>query len=297
MRAFRSASGAIAFHEQPGDRESLELPCGRCIGCRLGRAQQWAVRCRHEAMLYGVNSFITLTYDDDHLPKYGSLNYRDYQLFMKRLRKDNEGFDEAPDGTRPIRFFAAGEYGGITNRPHYHALLFNYWFADAKPWGRGTFRSEQLEALWPLGSALIAPVTPASTAYVTRYALKKVYGRAAQDHYSDVDVSTGEYIEKARVPEFVRMSRRPGIGAWFFEQYVGDLYPGDYAVYDGRQVPVPEYYQRKLAELDPDMIEQLEYERYLRSRDIPREEKTEERRAVSEQVREARYNHFNKRGL
>lgn len=235
-------------------------------------------------MLYSQNTFVTLTYDDDHVPPNGSLRYRDFQLFMKRLRKKHSGADDGP-----IRFFCAGEYGDTTNRPHYHALLFNFYFSDAKSWSRSTYRSEALEELWPLGSSLIAPVTPASIAYVARYAVKKVYGREADKHYSSIDQSTGEVFE--RVPEFVRMSLRPGIGAGFFDQFRADLYPGDYAVVDGRQVPVPTYYQRKLAELDPDELEEIKFERYLRARDIPREERTEERRAVAEAVHNARFNH------
>lgn len=279
LQAYRTSAGAIAFHEQPGDVESLELPCGRCIGCRLGRAQAWAVRCRHESMMHDRNTFITLTYSDDHLPEHGSLQYSDYQRFMKRLRKR----------VGPVRFFCAGEYGDTTLRPHYHALLFGFSFDDQSVLGRNTYRSPTLEELWPHGNSVIAPVTPASIAYVARYAVKKVYGRAADAHYSSVDEVTGEVRE--RVPEFVRMSRRPGIGASFFDRFQRDLYPGDYAVIDGRQVPVPRYYQRKLETLDPDLVEEIEYERYLRDRDVPRSERTPERRAVAQRVREARYNH------
>lgn len=281
LKAFRTRSGTIAFHEQPGDVESLELPCGRCIGCRLGRAQAWAIRCKHESMLHRENTFITLTYADEHVPPDGSLRYRDFQLFMKRLRRKYSN--------AAIRFFCAGEYGDTTYRPHYHALLFNFSFSDAEPWGRRTYRSESLEGLWQQGSSLIAPVTSASIAYVARYAVKKVYGKAAEEHYTVTDRTTGEVQE--RVPEFVRMSLRPGIGLEFFKQYKTDLYPGDFAVMDGRQVPVPSYYKRKLAELSPEEIEEIEYERYLRSRDVPREEKTPERRAVAEKVHHARYNH------
>lgn len=287
IRAFRTVSGAIAFHEQPGDRESLELPCGRCIGCRLGRAQSWAIRCSHEAQLYPVNTFVTLTYDDAHLPAHESLHYPDYQSFMRRLRKRYAGVASV-DGERPIRFFCAGEYGGQTARPHYHALLFNFVFEDAQKWGKGTSRSASLEELWPLGSAVIAPVTPASVAYVARYALKKAYGASGESEYADR--STGEV--GARTPEFVRMSLRPGIGARWYEQFKSDLYPGDVAVFDGRRAPVPTYYRRKLAAEDAEVSEEMEYARYMRSRDVPRSEKTAERRLVAERVKTARHKFF-----
>lgn len=293
LRAFRRSSGGIEFSEAPGDRESLELPCGKCVGCRLARAQAWAVRCRHEAMLYDRNCFITLTYDDDHQPAHGSLNYSDVQRFFKRLRKRFHGESEAPNGQRPIRFFVAGEYGSTTFRPHYHALIFNYDFRDdARPWGRNTYRSRSLEELWPYGSSLVGPLTPATAAYTARYALKKVSYGSNPDHYdaSSVDPDTGEV--HVRTPEFVRMSRRPGIGQWWFDKYWRDLYPLDAAIYDGRPVPVPTYYRRKLQELDPLLSEEVEHERFQRGSSVPYSEKTDERRSVSETVAKARLSHF-----
>ena len=106
----------------------IQLPCGQCIGCRLERSRQWAIRCMHEKSLYSLSSFLTLTYDDDHLPPNGTLVKRDFQLFMKRLRW------EMGDG---IRFFACGEYGDGNLRPHYHALLFNVDFPDKRKCGVG----------------------------------------------------------------------------------------------------------------------------------------------------------------
>ena len=102
-------------------REKLEVPCGQCIGCRLERSRQWAVRCIHEAQLHKDNCFITLTYNDEHLPSPPSLSVRDFQLFMKRLRKR---FGKG------IRFFHCGEYGEKYGRPHYHACLFGFDFPD-----------------------------------------------------------------------------------------------------------------------------------------------------------------------
>lgn len=298
--AVRRADGSISLsiHDRRGDVASLELPCGRCVGCRLSRAQAWAVRCRHEAALYDHNCFITLTYDDDNVPAHGSLRYADVQRFLKRLRKRFQGESVAPNGRRPIRYFFTGEYGSTTLRPHYHALIFNYSFrADAEPWGRGTYRSPTLEKLWPLGSCLIGPLTPESAAYTTRYCLKKVYARENPDAYdAGVDPATGEVF--SRVPEFVSASLKPGLGSWFFDKYRGDMYPLDACIYDGRPVPVPMFYRRKLKEVDPLLSEEVEHRRFLRSQGVPVSERTPERRAAAEAVRSAALAHFHgERGM
>lgn len=292
--AIRRADGSISLarDDRRADRESLELPCGLCVGCRLARGQSWAVRAVHESRLYDRNCFVTLTYDDDNIPEHGSLRYADVQRFFKRLRKRFQGDSLAPSGHRPVRYLVAGEYGSRTLRPHYHALLFNIDFRhDARPWGRDTWRSPSLEKLWPFGSSLVGSFTPATAAYVARYCLKKVYSRQDPDFYdSTVDQSTGEV--HVRVPEFVQASRNPGLGFWFFQRYKSDFYPSDQVIFDGRPVPVPKYYRLKLRDEDPQLAEEVEYERYLRARSVPLSERTPERRAVSETVRKAALDHF-----
>lgn len=294
MPAIRRADGSIslAADDRRGDVASFELPCGKCVGCRLARAQAWAVRCRHESMLYDRNCFVTLTYDDSNIPAHGSLRYADVQRFFKRLRKRAVGCQVAPNGRRPIRFLCAGEYGTTTLRPHYHALIFNYDFRDdARDWGTNTYRSSSLEDLWPYGSSLVGPLTPASAAYTARYCLKKVYSSQDPDAYdSTVDLDSGEV--HSRVPEFLQASRRPGIGAWFFEKFTSDFYPHDAVIYDGRPVPIPRFYRDKLRGLSPLLSEEVEFARYMRSRVIPASERTPERRAVAETVRMASLDHF-----
>ncbi|ACZ33198.1 conserved hypothetical protein [Chlamydia pneumoniae LPCoLN] len=94
------------------------MPCLKCRFCRTQHAKVWSYRCVHEASLYEKNCFLTLTYDDKHLPQYGSLVKLHLQLFLKRLR----------DRISPhkIRYFGCGEYGTKLQRPHYHLLIFNY---------------------------------------------------------------------------------------------------------------------------------------------------------------------------
>ena len=100
--------------------EKVKLPCGTCIGCKVEKSRQWAIRCVHEASLHEDNCFLTLTFNEEHMPENRSINKRDLQLFFKRLRK------RYPN--KVIKYFACGEYGDERNRPHYHVILFNHDF-------------------------------------------------------------------------------------------------------------------------------------------------------------------------
>lgn len=240
IRAWRSQSGRQANGKWPlvfnksagyGDLE-VEIPCGRCIGCRLERSRQWAMRCVLESQLYERNVFVTLTYRDSDLPSDGSVSVRALQLFLKRLRKRFS--DER------IRFFACGEYGSKKFRPHYHLLLFNHSFNDATLWSRRSgqllYRSPALEELWPYGFSTIGAVTFESAAYCARYILKKVTGQDSREHYGE------------RHPEFVTMSRKPGIASAWFDKYNSDVYPGDRVVLRGGLSLLPPKFFDKLYE-------------------------------------------------
>lgn len=241
----RKGGGATMSASQAWvDRPRVTIRCGQCIGCRMDKAQEWSTRIYHEAQLHEENSFITLTYSDDYMPLLGTLVPRDLQLFFKRLRK----------AKGPVRFFACGEYGEQTQRPHYHAILFGQAFtSDRKLWRRSAtghplWRSELLEKLWPFGHSEIGSVTQESAGYVARYCLKKV--SASSDHYEKayqrVVPETGEV--RLVHPEFARMSNRPGVGLAWFKQFGGDAFPHDFVVVDGSKRPVPSYYFRKLKE-------------------------------------------------
>jgi len=295
IRAYRRESGEIKFSEAPRDVESLELGCGRCVGCRLTRVSSWANRCTHESELFERNCMVNLDYSDDHLPEHGSLKYRDVQRFLKRLRKSERGFEASPNGKYPIRFFMVGEYGFKSWRPHYHMLLFNYDFRDKYAWGRSvsgddTYRSAKLEELWPYGHSVLGIVTPASAAYVAGYCLKKVMGRAASDEfYSWTDEATGEVCSVR--PEFCVMSRRPGVGAWWYDKYKSDVLPCDYVVRDGRKSKVPRFYQQRYMEAEPMSFEDVLVRRERRFKDeVPVSERTDVRRMVAEEVALARFN-------
>lgn len=218
------------------------IPCGRCTGCRLDKARQWATRCLHEAKLYEENCFLTLTYDDQHLPETNSVDVREWQLFMKRLR----------DRVEPrLRFFACGEYGENNYRAHYHALIFNFDFPDKTLWketkaGNRLYRSKLLEELWPYGFSTIGAVNHQSAGYVARYTMKKIGGDKAADHYLRPHPLSGKLYQVK--PEFAVMSRRPGLGHAYVERFKSDFFPSDFIVVDGRKTPVPRYYLKQLSE-------------------------------------------------
>lgn len=261
LEAFQLDDGRVVFSERGGVRRALSLACGQCIGCRLDRSRQWAVRCMHEAQMHERNSFVTLTYSNDFVPTNGSLEYGDFQLFMRRVRKR----------CGRVRFYMCGEYGEVTKRPHFHACLFGVDFDDREflrvlPSGCRIYRSALLEDLWPFGFCSVGDVTFDSAAYVARYICKKVTGSAAADHYRRVDVISGEVF--SLVPEFCHMSLKPGIGAGWFSKFTADAFPLDYVIMNGQKCKVPKYYKTLLKAIDPFMCDDLDFSRELYSRNV-----------------------------
>jgi len=255
--AWQLEDGRVTFTERGKVSRALSLRCGQCVGCRLARAQSWAVRCMHEASLHEFNSFLTLTYDDKHVPGNGSLRYRDFQLFMKRLRKRFACFDVTRWMMVP-RFYMAGEYGEQGRRPHFHACVFGVDFPDKvylrkSPAGETLYRSAMLEALWPFGFSSIGAVTFESAGYVARYILKKVTGDLAGEHYGEL------------VPEFNRMSLKPGIGARWIEAYLDDVFVQDGVFVHDRKVKTPVYYDRYLKLVDPFRSDEVCFDRSEKS--------------------------------
>jgi hypothetical protein len=238
LAAFRLADGCVTFNEKGDIIDSLELPCGQCIGCRLEKSRQWATRCMHENSMHEHSSFITLTYDDKHLPSDGSLNHSDFQKFMKRLRKNLN---------KKLRFYMAGEYGETTSRPHYHAILFGEAFPDKEilgisPAGQELYTSATLSKIWGKGHCSLGEVTFESCAYVARYIMKKITGDQADEHYKRVNPETGEIIWLK--PEYNSMSKKPGIGKPWYDKYLTDVYPHGYVVMNDVKQKPPKYYDK-----------------------------------------------------
>lgn len=280
LTAYQCANGDVVFVERRRHdiTRTLSLPCGQCMGCRLERSRVWAVRCVHEAKMHERNSFVTLTYDEKHFPDRGMLLYRDFQLFMKRLRKEKG----------PVRFYMCGEYGPLNWRPHFHACLFGVDFDDKVFWGKGeggfdVYRSAELERLWGQGFCTVGEVGFESAAYTARYCVQKVTGDAADRHYARRD-SLGEYMLPA---EFNHMSLKPGIGANFMKRWKTDIYPNDYVVIRGKEMKPPKYYDKLFKRDEPEVFDQLQWAREMEGRS-KYEDNTPECLAVKDQVTKAR---------
>jgi len=284
VRGYLTRGGNVVFSELERDDvvRSLDLSCGQCVGCRLERSRQWAVRIMHEAQMWERNSFVTLTYDEEHLPAGSSLRYRDFQLFMKRVRH------WAPGGE--VRFFVAGEYGDL-GRPHFHACLFNVGFNDcvlfSKRNGVQLFTSKVLSGLWGKGFASVGSLTFQSAAYVARYVMKKVVGDRSEVHYRRVDDDTGVIVDLE--PEFCHMSLKPGIGARWYDKFKSDVYPHGRVVVNGVEVSPPKFYDRKFKkeEAGSDVYAGMLLDRELVSR-ARCSDRSDSRLAVRELVTKAR---------
>lgn len=241
------------------------------------------MRCHHEASLWEANAFITLTYDDDNLPSDRSLDKSHFQKFMKRLRK-------AYTGT--VRYYHCGEYGENFGRPHYHACLFGLDFEDKYPWkktgsGELIYRSPTLEKLWPFGHSSIGDVTFESAAYVARYVMKKVTGKNAENHYFDPETGV------IRQAEYTTMSLKPGIGADWFEQFKGDVYPHDFCVVNDQKVRPPKYYDALYEHQYPSDFARIKAARKSGLKDHA-DNNTPARLKVREKVTEARLNQLHR---
>lgn len=272
--------GGIVFAARRGMdvRREVVLPCGQCVGCKLERSRQWAVRCTHEAQMFDVNSFVTLTYDEEHVPEDHGLHYREFQLFMKRLRKTG----------RKARFFMCGEYGGVNGRPHFHACLFGVSFPDRvfyRELGSGSkiYTSAELSRLWPCGFSSVGDVTFESAAYVARYVLKKVGNDV--ERLGVLDMSTGEL--QLRASEFVRMSLKPGIGFEWFKKYLAEVYPRDFVIVRGMKCKPPRYYDKLLESESDTKFDSVELDRFVRAMAAVADG-TPERLSVREAVCKAR---------
>ncbi len=235
--------------------------------------------------MHDENSFITLTYNDQHLPKNGSLQVADFQLFLKRLR--------SKISPKKIRYYHCGEYGEKFSRPHYHALIFGHEFPDKRYWksinGQKLFTSESLSRAWQYqGFCSIGSVTFESAAYVARYILKKQLGDSANGHYQKEGAdtaTTGELYPVA--PEYTTMSRRPGIGASWYKKYGRtDVHSEDFVpLANGKKTKTPKFYDSLLNEEDPVEFEIIRQNR-LKTALYWADNNTPERLKVREYIQE-----------
>lgn len=252
--------------------EALQLPCRQCIGCKIDKSCRWAIRMMLEANWleeeHGLySSFITLTYDDQHLPMHKSLVKDHLQKFIKKLRRRIE--------PHKISHYSVGEYGsqcqdheiiecpscGPLQRPHYHSIIFGWAFPDREMRGYRdglpVYTSELLSKVWTFGGHEIGSCTFESCQYVAKYVTKKVTGRRAHDHYQRHIPETDQLVQIE--PEFSHMSTRPAIARRWFQQYWWDCYPSDEIFIPGRYAMTkpPDYFDKLFEYQDPDLFAQI----------------------------------------
>lgn len=206
--------------------------------------------------MHQSNTFITLTYDECHLPPGNTLRKSDWQEFAKALRYEKG----------PFRFFHCGEYGDEKGRAHYHALLFGLDFSDSVPVGRSKagelyFDSPILNGLWGRGRTSTGPVTFSSAAYTARYVTKKLTGADAEKHY---DGRLPEYCTQSKMPPPGATDKMNGLGAPFLRAFKSDVFPRDYVkLPNGRTAQVPRYYDKWLENHDPKMYKSIKRKRKM----------------------------------
>jgi len=235
----------------------------------------------HEKRMHQNSAFLTLTYDNKHLPHTDgglpTLVLRDLQLFMKRLRKH---YEISNNGSRSssVRFFACGEYGETTYRPHYHVLLLSHTFNDLRVQTTGSeynlYSSNTLSKLWTAGNSVIGDVTFESCAYTARYCMKKL--KPSNPKY--------KYFYSGRTPEFITMSRRPGIGGTYYDNYKGEMYTHDNVIVNGVPSSLPRYYDNRYSADSPTCAARLELLKIARRRKIDRRDNSNRRRVTKELV-------------
>lgn len=235
------------------NNEYLDIPCGQCVGCRLDYAKDWTTRMMLEALYHEKTMFVTLTYDDEHVPhsRYCeeetgeikdilTLFPEDFTKFMKRLRyyyNKNE-----------LRFYMCGEYGSKTLRPHYHMICFGLDLDDLKPLkesgtGNLLYESETLSKAWKKGFINCSEASYETMGYVARYVMKKLKGKDA-----------AEYEALNIVPEYTNMSRMPGIGKQYYDDYRDEIYMNDEIILsNGKTVRPPRYFDKLLRQDDENL--------------------------------------------
>lgn len=256
----------------PSNYQDFPLPCGKCAGCKLELARQWAVRLVHEKQMHQKASWLTLTMSDDYLLQTrahvtrargkiiaASLDKKELQLFTKRLNEDVRR-----RSSKGVKYFACGEYGEHTHRPHYHIAVYGEDFSDDRYFyqhsksGNPLWRSSRLDRLWPHGNADIGELTFETAAYTAAYTLKKITGTKALEAYKRTDEEGNEYW---LLPEFSVMSRRPGIASVWFQQFKDDVYPHDHVISRGHPAKPPRYYDKLLEKIDPYLLQEIKADR------------------------------------
>ena len=205
---------AINFQFRTDRNPDYFIDCGKCEGCRARQRQDWAIRMAHESKSWDRNCFVTLTYDEEHCPE--KINKHDIQVFIKRLRHKS---------SRPIRYYAVGEYGEKTHRPHYHAIIFNEDFLGGSyKISEQLYGNKWLDSIWKQGTCTVSEFTFATALYVAGYTAKKIHD---QDTFS-------------------LSSNRPPLGREWVKQHYDNIQRNKNVVINGQELPIPKTYMNWL---------------------------------------------------
>lgn len=261
--------------------EPIRIPCGKCVGCKLDYSREWASRIVMESMFHDdPGLFVTLTYDDDHLPimiddgtehivkgkgfsadyctKGATLYKKDVQDWMKRLRRNLSYHYDVNSG---VRFYLAGEYGSHGLRPHYHVCLFGCPTDSLREvcknsLGQSLYESDFITETWKNGHVCVGKLNFQTAAYTARYCLKKAQGK---DH---------AFFDQLGVKrEFVNMSREPGIGIPYYEAHKDEIYKNDEIILPASSkdkpniVKPPRYFDILYGEENPKRMAEIKHQR------------------------------------
>lgn len=223
----------------------FRVPCGKCVNCKIQRTREWAMRCVHEASLYDNNVFVTLTISDEHMLYPATIKKRSLQLFIKRFRKMLGG--------RKIRYYACGEYGDESGRPHYHLIMFNVGYDDFKQItiGRKVFYTTDA---WQYGNVYVDDVNYCTCRYVAKYVHKKYYGPLAVKIYNNRHLVNPFQLQSL------------GIGKGFAVSNAVQLRKKLYVKFNGKKCKIPRYYCGVIG-IDASVYEHLVLESQLRYAD------------------------------
>lgn len=237
-----------------------------------------------------ASSFVTLTYDEEHLPADRGLVLQDFQNFAKRLRK-NIG---------PFRYLHCGEYGPEKLRPHYHACIFGIPFGDRvkiELQGKPAFTSPTLSETWGKGYVTVGDIEWASAKYVANYCVSKLNGQGAETAAARnlIQQETGEVLAEWKVqPEYATMSRNPGLGKEWFKKYWTDVYPDDFVLANGHKFTPPGYYDKLLEKQNPELWEKVKLKRQQKIRE-KQWDLTPKRLSTRERIAQAKYKEYSQR--
>ena len=276
------------FNEDPvlndnGKYKAVQIRCfNQCIGCLEDRAKEWATKCYLESLYHDESYFITLTYDDNHLPISNTMttskgeifyddgtwnSYIEYEHVRSFIRKVRD-WQREKYGINGIKYFGCGEYGGKEGRAHFHIIMFGLHLEpndvrvhEISKDGNVTYKCEELSKCWvmpnerrgqaePMGFITVAEVNWQTSRYVAGYVQKKEF-KNTKDEYEYFTNKEAYYSRRGQTPERLFMSTQGGIGKRYFDEHAREFFEDGYIMIHGAKqkivkARIPTYYERLL---------------------------------------------------